>query len=193
MIGATFRIFILLLFSTLSASAQKYSTAIGVRFGNNHYGVTAKQKIFKQTTLEGILAAYSSDFSSTLLIEQHFPLIGKGFNLYTGAGAHFGEQKEQGKYYGYDVILGAEMKLPGLPILISADIKPAYQINHSDWFTFSTALSAHYIIAKDSKKKRQKARERRKRKKERLERREERSNENKDSGLLEFNLFRKDG
>jgi hypothetical protein len=186
-----FLAFILLLFSVLSVSAQKYSTALGVRFGNEHYGITAKQKLLSRTTLEGIFAAYPSQYSSTLLIEQHFPLIGKGFNIYTGVGMHLGEQKEQGNYYGYDAILGAEMKLPGLPIVISADIKPAYEVNHSDWFTFSTGLSAHYIIAKDNKKKRQKAREKRKRKKERQKRREEKAESDNGSGLLKFDLFKK--
>jgi hypothetical protein len=185
-----FRLLIPLLFLAVSAQAQKYSTALGVRFGNEHYGITAKQKVLPKTTLEGIFAAYPNQYSSTLLIEQHFPLIGRGFNLYTGGGMHLGEQKEYGRFYGYDLVLGAEMKLPALPLVVSADIKPAYHIDNSDWFTFSTALSAHYIIAKDIKKKRQKAHEKRKRKKERLKRREERQ-EADDSGLLEFNLFKK--
>lgn len=186
------RILFILLFSGFLAQAQKYGTAVGVRFGNNHYGVTAKQKIIGRTTLEGIVAAYPNDYSGTLLLQQHFPLIGKGFNIYAGGGMHLGNHKESGGFYGYDAVLGAELKLPAVPIVISADVKPAYHLNHTDWFTFSTAISAHLIISKDNKKKRQKMRERKKRKRDRLKRREEQKATDERPGFRLKDLFKKE-
>ncbi len=171
------KVLIALVFSGFAVQAQKYGTALGVRFGNNHYGVTAKQKLFDKTSLEGIVVAYPMEYNGTILLQQHFPLLGKSFNLYAGGGVHLGEHSETGGFYGYDGVLGAELKLPAMPILISADIKPAYHIGHPDWFTFSTAISAHIIISKDTKAKRQKDRERRKRKKEREKKRDERHEE----------------
>lgn len=186
------KIFIVLLFSGFLAQAQKYGTAVGVRFGNNHYGVTVRQKIIGKTTLEGIVAAHSNEYNGTLLLQQHFPLIGKGFNIYAGGGMHIGDHKESGGYYGYDAVLGAELKLPALPVIISADVKPAYHVGHPDWFTFSTAISAHLIISKDSKKMRKKMRERKKRRKDRLKRREERKATDERPGPFPLDFFKKE-
>ncbi len=159
------------LLAALPLQAQKYNTALGLRFGDNHYGVTAKQRVLGRTTLEGMVIIDPLQYNGTLLLQQHFPVIGRGLNIYLGPGVHVGEQKETGKFRGVDVVVGAELKIPALPLVVSADIKPAYHVNHSDWFDFSTALSLHYIIGKDTKNKR----DREKRKKNRLKEKEKKA------------------
>ena len=163
-------IFFLFFFHLLPLQAQKYNTAVGLRFGNNHYGITAKQRVLRRTSLEGLVIVDPLQYNGTLLLQQHFPIIGRGFNIYMGPGVHVGEQKETGRFYGVDMVIGAEMKLPALPFVLSADIKPAYHFDHGEWFDFSTALSLHYVIGKDTKAKK----DREKRKKKRLKERQKR-------------------
>lgn len=138
-----------ILFTGFTASAQKYRTNAGIRFGRNDFGVSLQQKIFEQVTLQGIVAAGNRDIDGTLLIEKHFPLIGKGFNYYIGAGVHAGSLKEYGGYYGADVILGSEIKLPVFPLVLSVDIKPAVHVGHEDWITLDGGFTLRYILVKE--------------------------------------------
>jgi hypothetical protein len=159
------------------SSAQKYSTAAGIRFGNNQYGITVKQRIFKTVSAEGLLTGNRRELTGTLLLLKHYPILGRGFNAYLGGGAHLGALQDFGPTLGVDAMLGLEMKFPFLPLIISADVKPAYHILHEDWFNFNTAVSVRYVLGKDKKKQRQRTRRRRKRRREREKRREERRQE----------------
>jgi len=169
---------------TLNSYAQKYSTAVGLRFGNGQYGITAKQRILPTLAAEGLLTAAEREMRGTVLLVKHFPILGKGLNAYLGAGAHLGGLKDYGPIMGVDAMVGLEMKIPFLPLVASIDFKPAYHIIHEDWFDANTAVSVRYIIVKDKKKQRKKAREkrkkRRKRDKEKKERRKEREKRKKD-------------
>lgn len=136
-----------------SASAQKYRTAIGARVDRNAFGISLQQKIMERNTLEGILTLGSREVAGTALFEHHFPLLGKGFNYYLGAGAHAGNLKDHGAFFGGDVILGTELKLPVFPLLLSFDIKPAVHVNHEDWFDFASGFSLRYILVKEKKEK----------------------------------------
>jgi len=133
------------------ASAQNYRTAAGLRIGRGGFGISAQQKIMERSTLEGIVSVDADEFTGTLLLEKHFPLIGKGFNYYLGGGAHVGTLNNFGTYYGGDAIVGAEMKLPLFPILLSLDLKPAVHINHEDWFNFGGGFTIRYILLKEKK------------------------------------------
>jgi hypothetical protein len=137
----------------VGASAQKYRTALGARIDRNDFGVSLQQKILEKNTLEGILAVGSREVSGTVLFERHFPILGKGFNYYLGAGAHVGSLKDHGTFYGGDAILGTELKLPIFPLLLSFDIKPALHVNHEDWFDFASGFSLRYILVKEKKEK----------------------------------------
>jgi hypothetical protein len=145
-------VFLFLLFS-LTVSAQKYRTALGARIDRNDFGVSLQQKILERSTLEGIFAVGSRDATGTVLFERHFPILGKGFNYYLGGGAHVGTLKDHGTFYGGDVILGTELKLPIFPLLLSFDIKPAMHVNHEDWFDFASGFSLRYILVKEKKEK----------------------------------------
>ena len=136
-----------------AAQAQKYRTALGVRASRNQLGLTVQQLILPKSTIEVIASAGSNEYSGTALFEHHFPILGRGFNYYLGAGAHLGDKKDFGKFYGADLITGLELKTPLLPFTISADLKPAFHVNHGDWFTFGGGISARFILVKEKKKK----------------------------------------
>lgn len=133
---------------------QKYRTAVGPRIESDMFGVSIQQKIQERSTLEGIASVGAREFSGTLLYEWHRPLLGERFNYYIGAGGHIGRLKDHGVFTGGDVILGIEYKVNGLPFLLSADIKPAFHINHEDWIDLSSGVSIRYVIVKGKPKKR---------------------------------------
>jgi len=173
--GVGIIIFALLL--SWQAEAQKYSTAVGLRFGNEKYGISMKQRIFKTLAVEGLMTAGERELVGTLMLVKHYPVLGRGLNVYLGGGGHLGGLKEFGPVLGIDAMVGMEVKLPFMPLTVSADFKPAYHILHEDWFEAGTAVSVRYIIGKDTKKQRVKKREKRKRKKERAKRKKERQKE----------------
>lgn len=144
--------FLLMLLGGLPASAQRYRTAAGIRLGDEQVGFTVQQRIFPKTTLEGLAVAGAREVTGTVLIEQHFPMLGKRFNYYVGGGAHVGTLKDYGAIYGFDGIMGIEYKVNGLPFLLSTDLKPAFHLRHEDWFNFGGAFSIRYVIVKDNKK-----------------------------------------
>ncbi len=137
----------------MAGMAQKYRTAAGVRIESDRFGVTLQQKLHDQGTLEGIATVGARDYSVTGLYEWHFPILGKRFNYYLGAGAHIGNLKDKGVFTGGDGILGVEYKVNGLPFLLSADIKPAFHINHEDWIQLSSGISVRYVLVKEKKEK----------------------------------------
>jgi hypothetical protein len=135
------------------AVAQKYRTALGVRIAKESVGLTLQQRILPKSTIEGLGMIGSREASGTVLFEQHFPIIFKGLNYYIGAGAHIGNLKDSGVFYGGDAILGLEMKLPIMRFVISGDLKPAVHANHEDWFELQRGFSIRYILVKEKKKK----------------------------------------
>lgn len=144
---------LILILAFTSVQAQKYRTALGVRASRNQVGLTVQQLVLPKTTVELIGSVGSDEFSGTGLLEYHFPILGKGFNYYMGAGAHIGNKKDFGTFYGGDLLAGLELKTPLLPFTISGDLKPAFHIHHEDWFTFGGAISVRYILVKEKKKK----------------------------------------
>jgi hypothetical protein len=137
-----------------AALAQKYRTAAGVRVGKADYGLTVQQKLLERTTIEGIAGFGEREVRATVLLEQHFPIIGKPFNYYVGGGAHLGNLKDNGGFYGVDAIAGVEMKLPLFPLVASVDIKPALHANHENWVSLQGGFSLRYILVKEKKQQR---------------------------------------
>lgn len=162
------RIKLLLLLSLVCSYsfAQQYSTAAGVRLGGD-IGLTLQQQVANNITVEALLQQriLQRQTTGTVLLEKHFPLAGKGFNLYAGAGPHIGHWGRRNNktgsdnplLYGATVIAGLELKLG--KFLLSADYKPSINIK-GGWQTFDsqTGLSARYIFikkARPAKKKRE--------------------------------------
>lgn len=175
----------LLLFLTLSICqsvvfAQSYGTSLGLRFGNQQdfrtVGLSAKQRIEKGWTLEGIVQSdfnYNTTFHA--LIERHERLISKRFNYYYGTGISLGQEASTlkdpstkeiistygNKTLGLDLIFGIELTL--LKANISIDYKPNINlIGRNPWYAGQVGISARSVLVKGStqnKNRRQKSRQ----------------------------------
>jgi hypothetical protein len=117
-----------------SAAAQKYNTAAGVRLGGGNYGITVQQRVASRVTIEGIAGLREREYSGTVLGEYHFGILGPSLNYYFGAGGHLGHNKEY--------------KVAFLPVVLSFDFKPSYEINSDDYARFPTAFSIRYVFIK---------------------------------------------
>lgn len=137
-------------------SAQRYRTAVGARLGTG-FGLTVQQKIFKQSTIEGIFQApirSTDDAKITILYEEHKKLIGKRINFYYGAGFHKGwaASREDPDPSGATLIAGMEISLDRLNL--SFDYKPSINMfSGVRFFESQSALSLRYILVKQKKKK----------------------------------------
>ena len=78
----------LIVWAASATHAQKYSTAAGLRVDGNLLGITVKQRVFRTVALEGMLTGNDREMRGTLLLENHYPLVGKGLNFYVGGGGH---------------------------------------------------------------------------------------------------------
>lgn len=132
----------------LPAAAQKYITAGGVRSGGGSYGLTVQQLVLPKTTLEGLAMLAPRERSATLLAEQHFGILGPSLNYYFGVGGHVGRHRDDGPFYGFDGIIGAEYKIAFLPFVLALDFKPTIEYGSADWNRFPTAFSVRYIFIK---------------------------------------------
>ena len=165
---------LLFLLSAQLLCAQKYGASIGARFGDQRYGMGFRHRIVKSFSVEAMGELAPQLMQLSIYPKYHLPLLGEGLNLYFGVGGHIGQQKEVGNVYGYGFMTGLEWKLPVVPLVVSADIKPSYYVEGSDWFEFPAAVSVHYVLSKATKEERKKAREKRRKRKERKKRRENR-------------------
>ena len=136
---------------TLPAAAQKYRTAAGLRSDGTTYGLTIQQLILPKTTLEGLGMVAPRERSATLLAERHFGILGPSLNYYFGAGGHIGNHKDDGTFWGFDGLVGAEYKIAFIPFVISIDFKPTIEYGSADWNRFPTAFSVRYIFVKKKK------------------------------------------
>ena len=150
---ATPRQILLLLAIVLArpAAAQKYRTAAGFRSAGSNYGLTVQQVFLPKATLEGLAMLAPRERSATLLAERHFGILGPSLNYYFGAGAHVGRHKDNGNFWGFDGIIGAEYKIAFIPLVIAVDFKPTIEYGSADWNRFPTAFSVRYIILKQRK------------------------------------------
>ena len=133
------------------AAAQKYRTAAGFRSSGSSYGLTIQQVFLPQATLEGLALSSARERSATLLVERHFGILGPSLNYYFGAGGHYGENKDEGRFWGFDGLVGAEYKIAFLPLVISIDFKPTIEYGLADYNRFPTAFSVRYIFVKKKK------------------------------------------
>jgi len=164
--------------ATTFINAQGYISALGLRYSGNNsglgsLGVTLQQRVTQNTTLEVIGEYRSKDPILTALFEFHKPIFIKGLNIYVGGGGHTnlarlseGDVVNNFKY-GINGILGAELRLPFFPLVISADIMPEINkvkfkdpvdVNLKDWdLKASTNISVRYVLSSDRmKRKKQK-------------------------------------
>lgn len=170
----------IIFFASLSfTQAQRYGTAIGLRFGNNNLyrtvGLTAQQRITKRLTLEGIIQSdFKMNTTFSALLEKHRPIISKRFNYYYGLGVSFGveesflkDQETQQILHTYgnsttgvDLIGGLELTL--LNTVISLDYKPNINlVGREEFYRGQVGVSARMVLVK-SKEQKKKQRQRQK-------------------------------
>lgn len=150
-----------------SAQAQ-YKVALGGRIGPD-LGFTIKFNLAEHHVIEGIVGSrlwYGKGYvglgglSVTALYEYHGN-IGNidGFRWFVGGGVHTGFWAGNGshkRYYenrmyvnvGLDAIGGIEYTFPSIPLNLSVDYKPAFDLLHGGyiWWQDSFAISVRYAI-----------------------------------------------
>jgi len=151
--------------AVISVSAQKYTTAAGLRVGSG-IGLTLQQRIGEKFTVEGIAqkSLFSNESYISALMERHIKLVAKGLNFYVGAGPHIAFNKmnvtdeksgEPVTYtntgYGISAIGGLEMRFKRM--VFSVDYIPSVNFHGGDNIIGSrTGISARYILVKAKKK-----------------------------------------
>ena len=150
-----------LAFAGLFSSAQDYTTSLGVRLGGWENGITVKHFLGEGAAIEGIFSSRWRGWGITGLYEVQ-SAIGDvdGLYWYVGAGGHIGQYDYSywGRYnyakgittvIGVDGIIGLEYIIPDLPLNLSLDWKPAFNLVGAGPYAFwgdSGALSVRYIF-----------------------------------------------
>lgn len=151
-------IFILIstmLFLADSLSAQTYTTALGLRWGDG-IGVSARQRLLKRTSAEGIFYQHhkSDQTVAGLMLAHHMPVLTKRLNLYIGGGAGwiFPEASESGSSQ-YKAVLGsAGLEFTIARLNMSWDFVPVIPIQSAEsQMTTMTAFSLRYVVIKKPK------------------------------------------
>ena len=137
--------------------AQDYSTGIGVR-GGLYNGLTIKHFIGANTAVEGMVATRWEGIDLTALYEIHANAFDVSrLNWYYGIGGHVGlwngdivpNSTTTGQYVavGVDAILGLEYNFEEIPVNVSVDWKPSFNIlGYSKFYGDGGAISLRYIF-----------------------------------------------
>lgn len=152
---------IILIFSLFILSsagqAQEYETGIGLRGGLAN-GLTVKHFIGPSTAVEGILTTRWQGFMVTGLYEIHNDLNPPGLNWYYGFGGHLGffggyndhpwfDDDDDYMVLGIDGIIGLEYVFDAVPVSLSLDWKPAFNLSgHNGFWGDGGGLSVRYVI-----------------------------------------------
>jgi len=150
-----------LILCSASLSAQSYTTALGVRFGQG-FGMTLQQVFAPGWTVEGILTRRKKEGLThyTLLAEHHRKILGRRLNFYYGAGIQGGsyDPLEATIYenpFGLAGVFGLEFTIKRLNI--SFDFQPEYNLTGGrQEFTSDASLSLRYVLIKRIKIKKNK-------------------------------------
>ncbi|MEZ5015906.1 MAG: hypothetical protein R2800_02565 [Flavipsychrobacter sp.] len=153
----------------LTMQAQAQTGAIGVRATLDGAGFTGKVFVTPNIALEGQLNAgginglEGKSLNAVGLIEAHIPLPNPQWRLIFGGGMHAGTwdrgrwfRESDGVYitdrpepiFGFDAIGGVEYVFKKIPLGLSADVKPAVNVNNGvSFFQHNfTGVSARYYF-----------------------------------------------
>jgi hypothetical protein len=138
--------------------AQDYTTGIGLRGGFSN-GLTIRHFISESTAVEALVQTRWSGFSVTGLyeIQRNNAFDVDRLNWYYGVGAHLGMYNSTDYTWsnstgsvlvlGVDAILGMEYNFEELPINLSIDWKPAFNVlGGTKFWGDGGALSIRYIL-----------------------------------------------
>jgi len=148
---------LLLLCVSFSGFSQAYQTGIGFR-GGLFNGLTIKHFVSSNTAFETLISSRWRGIEFTELYEIHHQFADvSGLNVFYGVGAHlgfyngdhtnWGTPGDQYTALGVDGILGLEYSFRELPINISLDWKPEYNISgYTGMWYDGGAFSIRYIF-----------------------------------------------
>lgn len=130
----------LLLAALLPATAQQYQTGIGLRMGAAS-GFSVKHFVDRNKAIEGILGLRYNGFIVTGMLEKQQPAFDVSrLDWYYGAGAHIGfwssdrndnpffDDEDQMLVLGIDGIVGLEYVIREIPLSVSLDWKPIFNV-----------------------------------------------------------------
>lgn len=141
-----------------------YRAALGIKF---LWGISLTGKCFikPHQALEAIIRyrgyqGIGKDLAFSVLYEYQRQIPGaEGFNWYAGAGAYFGHFsykssydpglygiKTSKSYYGLSGVVGLEYKIKQLPIAISADWMPSFDIKNSTFVAENGGIGVKYTF-----------------------------------------------
>jgi hypothetical protein len=135
-------------------SAQKYNTLAGVRMADD-FSIVFVQRLFDKHTLEARLGTGISvpEQRYVLLMNRHYPLISKRFNLFLGAGGFYsrlGTNNENNRYQtGLALDAGAELTIGRLSLAI--DYQPNIALSGkttAPLLQTNSGLSLRYVLVK---------------------------------------------
>jgi len=135
---------------TTTAFTQAYEKQVGLRLGVTP-GITGKIIKNDRTAIEGILGFRTGGLQMVALLESYHPLIKTNtqrWMMYFGGGAHLGfvngynrvrrwsntsgyyfeEQRVVGPVLGLDGIIGTEYTFQKVPITLSIEFKPFFEV-----------------------------------------------------------------
>jgi hypothetical protein len=137
----------MVLFSALAAQAQgstgtDYKTALGVKV---YPGAISVKHFVNKNAVEGLGYISSDGFRLTGLYEVHNDISGvEGLKWYIGGGGHIGVWSEawRNKYpsradglaIGVDGVLGIDYKINGVPLNLSFDWQPSFNLIGYNYF-----------------------------------------------------------
>lgn len=135
---------------TYVSSAQIYQTAVGIRGGFSN-GITGKHFISDHSALEGILSLRNNGWMVTALYQEYNPAFDvNNLYWYYGGGAHVGYwQKYQSNHFGLgiDAIIGLEYVFNPIPLNVSLDYKPMFNLyNLPRFMADEVAISIRYTF-----------------------------------------------
>ncbi len=125
---------------SLTASAQQYKTALGIRLSSSqamvNNAVSVKHFLNESTAIEGLISL-GDPWAIGALLEIHKPLGESGLNWFYGGGAYVGFMKsynpntlknETDANFGTQGVLGLDYKFANIPLNLSLDWKPELNI-----------------------------------------------------------------
>jgi len=143
----------ILFLGAIVANAQ-YNNAVGLKAGGNS-GLTFKHFFSDNNAAEFILSGWGGGFALYGLYEIHNGIASApGLNWYYGPGVHVGSWNNY-KYYGrnrngfvlgVDFVLGMEYKFNGVPIALSLDVKPEFDLIESTGFWINGGLGVKFTF-----------------------------------------------
>jgi len=134
-------LFLVCLFTVcVTASAQDYKTALGVRLSSGapvvNNSISLKYFIKPGTAVEALFS-FGDPLAFGGLLEFHKPFAGTGLNYFYGAGAYLGFSKTfdvnkqrdvRNTSFGTQGVVGLDYKFANAPLNISLDWKPELNI-----------------------------------------------------------------